>query len=343
MGDDVVGHRIVNAEAFFPPGIIRRTVAGDAGSAGQAQAGFRRLKPAVLVGPPNLTDSMALGARLVAVENRLQRIARRNRCGAAHVDFVGRPAPAVARGGDRADDFGHFEVGRHRQQAQAGLIAGVPRHPVAVDQAFTQQLIASADADHRQAAAGGGEDGIGQAAGAQPAEVGDGVFGSRNDDGAAGGQLRRISDPAGAHPGVVPPRLAIGEVGGVRQADPGNGVAVAPILVTGGQTVLLLRLKVGSKGHRAEDGEAGGVRRKPAIGIGEKGNVAAETVNNRPQPAGSVLGREQVPGAGELRVDAAAINVANQHPTAVEVADRAQVDQVALHQVELHRTARTLH
>ena len=51
---------------------------------------------------------------------------------------------------------------------------------------------------------------------------------------------------------------------------------------------------------------------------------------------------EQTPRADDLCEDAAALNIGDKQPFAVEMMHGPQIDNVARHQIELHRTARAL-
>jgi len=85
------------------------------------------------------------------------------------------------------------------------------------------------------------------------------------------------------------------------------------------------------------------MRREPHLWIGEQPDVAAKLVHDRAEPACAVLFGHEIPGARQLRVDAASVDVAHQQPASVEVADRPQIHEVAVHQIQFHRTAGALH
>ena len=75
-------------------------------------------------------------------------------------------------------------------------------------------------------------------------------------------------------------------------------------------------------------------------GIGEEREVAAEFVHDHAESARAIGIAEQLPRPGNLREDAAALNVGDEQPSAIEMMRRAQVHDIAGHEIQLDGAAR---
>ncbi len=102
-------------------------------------------------------------------------------------------------------------------------------------------------------------------------------------------------------------------------------------------------MQVRPEGQGAENLEALRVRGQPLLRIREQRDVAAKAVDDRSEAAGAVRRGDQTPETRQLRKDPAAVDVADEQPTAVDVVTGPQVDQIALQEIQLHRTAGPLH
>ena len=85
------------------------------------------------------------------------------------------------------------------------------------------------------------------------------------------------------------------------------------------------------------------MRFEPVLRIGKQGRVAAKPIHDGAQAECSVGRRKQAPDTGKLSEYAAAVDVADEHPAAVQVAAGPQIDEVALQEIQLHRAAGSLH
>ena len=135
-------------------------------------------------------------------------------------------------------------------------------------------------------------------------------------------------------------RIDVGEVGDVRQADHRNrGVAGRGGPRHAGRVfdrdrVLAFDADVGEPGQHAEHRPAG-ARLDPAHAVREEREVAAKAVDDDPPDHVPLARLEAREGADDLREDAPAVDVRDQHHGGRGLLGHAQVDEIAGHEVHL--------
>ena len=84
----------------------------------------------------------------------------------------------------------------HRQEAEAGDLALGRLDAVGIEDALAEELVAAADAEDGRRRRGARDERTGEAAGAQPAEIGDGGLGAGHDHERGAARDRRAARPS---------------------------------------------------------------------------------------------------------------------------------------------------
>ena len=176
--------------------------------------------------------AFGLVERLLAARQHAAERARALDLDAAAVDLVA--ARLHAAGGaerghavadahtHRARDLAALKARDHGQKAEAGDVGLARLDAVGIEDALAQHLVAAADAEDGAAGGRARRDGAGEAAFAQPAQVGGGAFRAGDDDEVGALELARRRHEARAHLRHALQRLELVEVGQARQLDHGD-------------------------------------------------------------------------------------------------------------------------
>ena len=256
----------------------------------------------------------------------------------AMMDFVSgeRLLPAAQGLGLGEDDVGV-------QQPQPGDLPGPGFHRV-VD-APAQHLEAPADAQHRLAGPRVIGDRAGQAAIAQPRQVGDGGLAARNHDQVGVGQVGGVGDPAHQHAGLAGQRLDVGGVGDPRQPDRGHPQPLAATrwrrrpddaVRDHRQRVLGVQPELVGVGQHPVGRTAGHGVQLLQPGFQQRG-VAAELVDDEAGDERLVVGLEHRDRPEQMSKQAAAVDVTDQDHRQVRGPGQSHVGQIGGPQVDFGR------
>ncbi len=230
-------------------------------------------------------------------------------------------------------------MGHGLQHPQPGLGAKARLH--LIDNGFAQHLIAAADPQQRHLALPGLLDRVRHAALAQPAQIAEGIFTARENDQVGVGQRLRIADIA--HPDVWLRRqgVKVGKIGDMRQVNHGD-VDVAPVgamVFPGLQRDAVLILKIHVKPwHNAQHRHPG--QRLDLLYPGaQERHIAAEFIDDHPFHARPLLRLQQRQRAVNRGKHPAAVDIGHQDHRALRHLGHAHIDDIAVAQVNLRRTA----
>ncbi len=219
-----------------------------------------------------------------------------------------------------------------------------PLDPLRVGDLAPEHLIAAAEARDFPAAPRMGEDVDVPALRPQRLEIGEGRLRARQDDEIGGGSgapgaANRNRTPGSARSGSKSSKLEIcGRRGTTitRSPDDAAGSRSSATASSAGR-----RAASAKKGISPNDGQ-------PLIAsicahpVGEQRGVAAELVDQETAHQRRVIGVEHRARADDLRIDAAAVDVADQHDRRVRLARETHIGDIVLAQVDLRRAAGAL-
>lgn len=340
---DEVGHLIVKGKLPLPP---RDGIDADVAPSGlveKVSAKGGGFKKAVEIGAPDVAVAVTFGLSVLLQAGRQRTVLMSPFRTQAHVDFVGLPGVAFPCGPDLTDGFLGRVSGADGKEAETGPGGGVARSAGGVGDRFAEDLVATANAGDGGTVAGFFDDGVGEPGFTKPAEVGKGVLRAGDDDGVGLGKGFGTVHPLHRDAFIVAEGIEVAGVGSTGEANGGDhGDAGREGLLNGGaEAVFGLGLKVTAVGKDAEVGDAGNVLSEVAGGLREEGGVTAEFINDEAEPAVLKRGGEEVMGADELGEDSPALNIADENPVPIGVAEGPEVGDVAVHEVELDGTARS--
>jgi hypothetical protein len=299
------------------------------------RAHFRMLQRSVQVRAADAVATHAVNTAVVEPRKRYRMVVEIER-GVAQVDLIAAESNPAGRGRhDCARPLLSSERGDGRQQTQSFGRSTTRLHARRIADASSQHLIAAADTEDRCAEAMPFENPIGQTDLTQPEEIGHGVLAAGQDDEIVGLSGRR-AEPVG--PGQQP------EVGGVREMrevydrDPRTRGRRGGRPGVQRQAVLGVQLHVGRVREHAEAGRPGALFEDFDAGV-EQGQVATKLVDGEAAKQRPLVGAQQVGGANHRAEHPTPLDVGDEQPRSANSGDEAEIDQVAIAQVQLAHTA----
>ena len=232
------------------------------------------------------------------------------------------------------------EFGVHLQQAQTVDLRDTGGlYLLRVGHGAPQHLIAAADAEDQRTGVGGLQDGRLQTGLPQPAQVGNGALGTRQQDHVRLVQVTHLIHIAQRHVSVMFEGAEIREIGDARHTDYRDIQelslfgAVKPL----GQAVFIVDVYVGV-GDDPRHRDAAQLLQRLQSRL-QNGPVAPEFVDHHALDAAALVLLQQCHRTVELGEHAAPVDVAYQQHRRVHQLGKAHIDDIILLEVDLRRAA----
>ncbi|SHV44008.1 Uncharacterised protein [Mycobacteroides abscessus subsp. abscessus] len=260
------------------------------------------------------------------------------------VDFVAgepRRSPAPQRL-NRLEGDVDIEQAQPLDHARAGLDAIVDRG--------REHLKSAADAQHRPARTGVGDNGIGDPVTTHPGQVGDCCLGTGNDHHIGVGDIRRVRRPPHGHPRLAGDRLDIGGIGDTRQPHRSHPQPFLTDRVTGlphlsrghhGNRILGIEPQLVVVRQHPVGGSAGQRRELFEPGLQQSG-IAAKLVDDETCDQPLVRGLQHRHRTEQMCQHSAAINVTDQHHGQARRLRQPHIGDIGCPQVDLGDRSGTL-